>query len=67
MSIKKCRGTFTPVCDTCGDELEAELSFFDAVSTRKFLGWKSRKIDGEWQDSCCACELETQQKAEKDI
>jgi len=59
---------FTPVCDTCGDALEDEWDFDDAVAAKKAAGWRSRKIDGEWIDICPYCqEKEKHEQAMNDF
>ena len=59
--------TYTPVCDVCGDELDYEYDFYDAVDAKKRAGWRSRQINGEWIDVCDRClEDEKQDKAERD-
>lgn len=58
MSIENMHGAYTAVCDCCGDILPAESDFYDAVNAKKDAGWKSRKIDGEWNDLCPSCQDE---------
>lgn len=59
---------FTPQCDVCGDVLEDEWDFYDAVEAKKQAGWRSRKVDDEWIDICPYCqEKEKQQKAASDF
>lgn len=55
MSIERFASFYTPTCDRCGAELEAEFDFYDAVNAKKAAGWKSRKVDGRWEDVCDAC------------
>lgn len=55
MSIIRNYRDYTPTCDVCGDELETEFDFYDAVDAMKSAGWKKRKIDGEWYDICINC------------
>lgn len=56
MSIEKFEQFFTPTCDICGKELEAEFDFYDAVDAKKKAGWKSRKDKhGDWIDVCDKC------------
>ena len=60
MSIERFGGIYTPTCDICGRELDGEFDFRDAVAAKKREDWKSRKVDGEWQDVCDDCQrLET--------
>ena len=47
---------FTPVCDVCGDTLEEEYDFSDAVKAEREAGWRSRRIHGEWWDMCPECQ-----------
>jgi len=56
VSIEKFGGFYTPTCDICGEELDAEFDFCDAVAAKKDAGWKSRKTAGEWEDVCCDCQ-----------
>lgn len=56
MSIECGGHWFTPTCDQCGDTLDPETEFIDAVHAKKQEGWRSRKIDGEWIDLCCDCQ-----------
>ena len=58
MSIERFHDQFTPICDLCGTRLPGEFSFMDAVEAKKDAGWKSRKIDGEWEDVCTDCQFE---------
>lgn len=49
-------GKYTLVCDICGACVDEEYETFqDTVDARKDLGWKSRKIDGDWADICPDC------------
>lgn len=53
--IDRFDGIYTPTCDICGAELEGEFEFSDAVQAKKDAGWKSRKVDGQWEDVCDFC------------
>jgi len=56
MSIEKYGDIYTPVCDVCGEELDGEFDFYDAVDAAKREGWKARKNKyDEWEDVCCDC------------
>ncbi len=59
MSIEKSweggERCYTPTCDGCGDELVTEYDFYDAVDAKKAAGWKSVRINGEWEDYCPEC------------
>ena len=57
---------FTPTCDLCGAELEDEYDFYDAVDAKKLAGWRSKKIDGEWQDFCPECREKIKQNSAAD-
>lgn len=60
MSIIKERGRFgtvyTPTCDGCGEQLQGEYDFYDAVDAKKAAGWRSVKDNGEWYDYCKGCQ-----------
>ena len=57
MSIVRYRDQHTPTCDTCGAELQAEMTFLNAVSARREAGWKSVKLpDGTREDICPTCQ-----------
>ena len=56
MSIERFNGIYTPTCDICGDELPGEFDFYDVVNAKRREGWKSRKVNEEWQDVCCDCQ-----------
>jgi len=58
MSIEKSGGTFTPTCDGCGEELDTEFEFSDAVAAKKSADWRSVKDGGEWYDYCPDCYAE---------
>lgn len=56
MSIEKMEGMFIPVCDKCDKELSGFYdTFYEAVEAKKEAGWKSRKVDGEFEDWCDEC------------
>ena len=56
MSIENFCGTYTVVCDNCGEEIPDGFSGFDeAVEAKKDEGWKSRKVNGQWEDWCYDC------------
>jgi len=56
MSIERHGDAFIPTCDICGEELSPEWDFYDAVNAKKLAGWKSHKVDGQWEDVCCECQ-----------
>lgn len=41
-------------CDKCGDGFEAE-SWEEARGIMKQDGWKTKRINGEWQHFCAEC------------
>lgn len=54
--IDKGYGVFNLVCDNCSKVNDEEFSsFHDAVDAKKELGWKSQKVNGEWEDWCDEC------------
>lgn len=61
MSIQREGRAYVPTCDICGDTLPDEYDFNDAVTAKKREGWKSRKVNGEWEDVCTCCQLEEQE------
>ena len=63
MSIEKYNGRYTPTCDICGEELDSEYEFMDAVAAKKAAKWRSYKDDGEWIDSCPDCAMPYNQAA----
>ena len=39
------------ICDNCGKELDDLFDEFDeAVEAKKVNSWKSKRINGEWED-----------------
>lgn len=57
--IDTFNGMYILTCDVCGGEYpETFFDFYDAVNAKKGIGWKSRKVDGEWEDVCDICLLE---------
>jgi len=68
VSIEEDYRDFQLVCDNCGkvhDELFEE--FRDAVEAKKEIGWKSKKINGEWEDWCDECCYEGDKEKCKDV
>lgn len=54
--IDSFNGMYTLTCDICGEAYpETFFDFYDAVKAKKRAGWKSRKIEGEWEDVCNSC------------
>ena len=56
--IDKCEdGMFVLNCDICGEQsTKAFYEFMDTVNYRKFTGWTSQKVNGEWEDVCPECQ-----------
>ena len=60
--IEGFEGMYTLTCDVCGDEYpETFFDFYEAVEAKKIAGWKSRKIDDEWEDVCDVCLIKEQE------
>lgn len=54
--ISKEYGKYTLVCDICGAGTDEDFDAFqDAVDARENMGWKSKRLDGEWADVCPDC------------
>lgn len=54
--IDKQYGKYIPTCDVCGETLEAELSFDEAVAEMKSESWKTKAVMGEWENICPECQ-----------
>ena len=49
---------YTPTCDGCGAELDAEYGYHEAVSAMKLDGWSIVRPSGmspQWFHFCPAC------------
>ncbi len=65
--IEGFNGMYTLTCDVCGEEYpETFFDFYEAVNEKKQAGWKSRKIDGKWEDMCDMCLLKEQENQKCD-
>ena len=54
--ISKEYGNYTLICDICGAGTDEEFdSFQDAIDAREDIGWKSKRVEGEWLDICPDC------------
>jgi arabinogalactan endo-1,4-beta-galactosidase len=54
--ISKEYGKYTLICDICGAGTDDEFdSFQNAIDAREDIGWKSKRVDGEWVDICPDC------------
>ena len=56
--IRQDTYTYTPVCDMCGCELDAEYGMHEAVSAMKMDGWaivRASNMSPEWSNFCPAC------------
>lgn len=47
---------YVPVCDCCGDELDPEWDYEDAVGAIRAEGWEAKKVDGGWVNYCPVCQ-----------
>ncbi len=57
MSIEREYAEYYLMCDNCKSvEEEPFEHFYSAVDAKKNLGWKVKKINGEWQDWCPDCQ-----------
>jgi hypothetical protein len=56
--IQKEYGRYWATCDICGESPQEEGfdDFQSAVDYKEREGWKSRKIDGVWEDVCSNCQ-----------
>ena len=55
--IDKSCGFYCLFCDICDEEADDSFyEFHDAVEYKKQNGWKSMKINGQWQDICPDCQ-----------
>lgn len=54
--IDKDDGVYVPICDICGDTLQGEDTYDDAVHAKKEAGWKMVYYKGEKQDACTVCQ-----------
>lgn len=56
--IEKEYGEYVLVCDVCdiAADTEGGLTFQEAVDSKKALGWKSQKRNGEWIDVYPECQ-----------
>ena len=56
--IRQDTYTYTPICDMCGCELDAEYGFYEAISAMKLNGWaivRPDKTTPEWYNFCPVC------------
>ena len=56
--IRQDTYTYTPVCDWCGYELDAEYGFREALSAMKLDGWvmvRANDMSPEWYNFCPTC------------
>lgn len=56
--IVKSRYKFTPTCDCCGKQLQAEYDYWDAAASMRREGWAFVRPDtasGEWYNFCPVC------------
>lgn len=58
MIVQRNQYEYTPVCDGCGAELDAEYGYLEAVSAMKMDGWqivRPSRVSPEWYHFCPAC------------
>jgi hypothetical protein len=54
--ISKEYGKCILSCDICGAQADEKYeSFQDALDAREDIGWKSKRVEGEWLDICPDC------------
>ena len=54
--ITKEYGDYILSCDICGGPADKKFdTFSEAVDYKKPNGWKVRKVNGEWKDTCPEC------------
>ena len=56
--IRRDTYTYTPVCDMCGCELDAEYGYLEAASAMRLNGWekvRASDMSPEWYNFCPAC------------
>lgn len=54
--ISKEYEKYTLICDICGGGIDDGFDTFqDVVDAKKDIGWKSKRIEGEWMDLCPDC------------
>ena len=55
--VRQDRYTYTPICDGCGTELDAEWGYLEAVSAMKLDGWQivRSKNSAEYYHFCPVC------------
>lgn len=59
---------YTPTCDGCGTELDAEYSCIDAANAMKRGKWsfvRPDAVSGEWINFCPACKERRAKRNEK--
>lgn len=58
MAVEMEYGKHIPTCDNCGDTLDAEDTFDDAVQAMKDEGWTVKYVGGEveWENLCTCCQ-----------
>lgn len=55
--IERIDSSYYLTCDICGEEHSVEFDCWDdAVEAKKEDGWKSKRINGEWNDVCPDCQ-----------
>jgi uncharacterized protein YycO len=68
VSIERDDGVYVAICDDCGDTEDFNLDdFSDVVDAMKERGWKSKKIDNEWENHCPDCVKSEKESIEKTL
>lgn len=67
MSIERFGDNYTLTCDNCGDDHpDIFTDFEEAVEAKRDDGWKSRMVNGVWEDWCPECvKLERHEQSRK--
>jgi len=55
MSIQQEHKDYYLICDNCTKEIGPFDEFYKAVEAKKEHGWKSKKVNGQWEDWCDKC------------
>jgi hypothetical protein len=46
---------YTPTCDICGDTLEPEDEWNDALEAMRYCDWEIKKLDDGYEHVCNEC------------
>ena len=53
--ITKEYGKQVLICDCCGDKAPERFNDFQDAIDYKKANWRSKKVNGEWQEICPEC------------